>query len=150
MTPRTAVDLDQKLFDVSSISMEDDIRTATRHVATPPRQLNVVQPNVLPAYVEHHPDVDEVGRLTAETVALQYEATAKAVEKMGEDLQHHAKILSAELIRIDEALKYVADTAAGIREEGKASFERVQAQSIITTQVRDACAEIRKKMGAPD
>ena len=31
----------------------------------------------MPNYVEHHPDADDVGRLTAEALVMTYEASAK-------------------------------------------------------------------------
>jgi len=142
------VDVDRKPFVASEL--EADVREALVTDFAPHRQINVVPTNPLPAYVEHHQDADQVGRLTAEAVVHQYEATAQSVEEMGIDLKAYAKFLIEELERTQEAVKYVADTVQSIRDEGKRSFERVQQRSMITTQVRDACAEIRNKIAAQD
>ena len=40
----------------------------------------------MPPYVEHHADVDQIGKLSAEAVIAQYEGAVKALEDMGTTL----------------------------------------------------------------
>jgi hypothetical protein len=40
----------------------------------------------MPSYVEHHADVDQIGKLSAEAVIAQYEGAVKALEAMGTTL----------------------------------------------------------------
>lgn len=100
----------------------------------------------LPAYVQHSPDVNETGRLTAEVVVQQYEETAKAIEAMSADMVEMQKRMEAEVQachRVVEDLKALAQQA---RDEGKRAFQTIEQMAKLTEDVRTACGDMRLKL----
>lgn len=89
----------------------------------------------------------DVGRLSAEAVLAQYEAAAKAVEGMGDDVKIRIDRLEKALTEADQDLKLVAETAAAIREKGKLVQVQIEEASTLSKDIKDACAEFRKKVG---
>ena len=100
----------------------------------------------LPSYVEHAPGTPEVGRLTAEVVVREYEAVAKSVEQMSAELIELQRRMEAEIAIIHEVTKELAACAERARTEGKAAFERVEAMSKITAEVRENCAAMSARL----
>jgi hypothetical protein len=103
-------------------------------------------PPVVPFTTPKLHDLDELGRMSAEAVLTQYEATARAVEEMGNDVKDMVKRLGEKLIECDTDLKHLAETAAAIRDKGKHSQALIEQISSLSTSVRAACAEFKKKM----
>lgn len=110
----------------------------------------------MPDYVSHHPQVDEVGRLSAEALAMSYESAAKEIEAMGNSLadelklcEQHTVNLVRELQRVREetamAVQQSAATAQAYRDEAKALFDQVQGRSIAAAKVREVCRSIIEK-----
>jgi hypothetical protein len=91
-------------------------------------------------------DLDELGRMSAEAVLTQYEATARAVEEMGTEVKDKVKQLGEKLIECDTDLKHLAETAAAIREKGKHSQALIEQISALSTNVRSICEDFKKKM----
>lgn len=98
--------------------------------------------------VIQHVDEKDVGRLSAEAVLAQYEAAAKAVEGMGNEIKERIKRLEAALIEADKDMKLVAEAAAAIREKGKLVYIQIEEASELSSGIRNACADFRKKVGA--
>ena len=76
------------------VDVEHDIAQALTK-SPPPRDhraIGFAPPKVrtpsppMPPYVEHHADVDQIGKLSAEAVIAQYEGAVKALEAMGTTL----------------------------------------------------------------
>jgi transposase-like protein len=97
--------------------------------------------------VEHVNEKD-IGRLSAEAVLTQYEATAKAVETMGTEVKDRIAKLEAAMREADEALKLVAEAAHSIRERGKLVQVQIEEATQLSKEIRDTCAEFRRKVGA--
>ena len=65
----------------------------------------------MPPYVEHHPDVDQIGKLSAEAVTAQYEDAVKALEAMGTTLIDCVNRAEKMAAGCKDAIAYVQDTA---------------------------------------
>jgi len=138
-----------KPLDISTI--EDEIAD-TIHRAHP-RDLDEPEPQEfappeerLPDYVQHADNVDPVGRLTAEAIVKQHEETARAMEQMGEGIKEWSAHLERLLQMNDAALKHVERTVQAVRDEAKRQFERVEQHSNLSTEVREKCDEMVKKL----
>jgi len=103
-------------------------------------------PAKLPDYVQHADNVDPVGRLTAEAIVKQHEETARAMEQMGEGIKEWSAHLERLLQMNDAALKHVERTVQAVRDEAKRQFERVEQHSNLSTEVREKCDEMVKKL----
>lgn len=121
-------------FDVTTI--EDDIAEALE-----------VARYIKPA--QRAATVDDIGTLSAEAVASQFEEAAKAVEQMGADLLdcvRRAEVMAADC---KTAIAYVQETADKYREEAKLIRDRIEHVSNLTVEVRSACDEMRRKIEKP-
>jgi hypothetical protein len=103
----------------------------------------------MPAYVEHHADVDQIGKLSAEAVVAQYEGAVKALEDMGTTLVDCVGRAEKMAAGCKDAISYVQDTAQKYREEAKLIFDRIEQASVMTAEVRSVCDEMRKKIEHP-
>jgi hypothetical protein len=103
----------------------------------------------MPPYVEHHADVDQIGKLSAEAVIAQYEDTVKALEAMGTTLIDCVKRAEKMAAGCKDAIAYVQDTAQKYRDEAKVIFDRIEQASVMTAEVRSVCDEMRKKIEHP-
>jgi hypothetical protein len=99
------------------------------------------------AVIEHVQEKD-IGRLSAEAVLAQYEAAAKSVEGMGDEIKERIRRLEAALVEADKDMKLVAEAAAAIREKGKLVYAQIEEASSLSEGIRNACADFRKKVGA--
>jgi peroxiredoxin family protein len=110
-------------------------------------------PIPLPDYVTHAEDVDQVGRLTAEAVAMSFEASAKKIEAMGAMLMDSMKECETESVRLlreldkvkaenEEAVRACAAAAEVYRSQAKELFEKIQSRSIAAAKVRETCAAV--------
>jgi hypothetical protein len=114
--------------------IERDIRQVlSRHTPPPAREDNV--------------RIDDLGRMSAEAVLTQYEAAAKAVEEMGNDVKTMVKRLGEALIECSTDMKHVAETAAAIREKGKHSQALIEQVSALSSEIRKTCDEFKIKVG---
>lgn len=120
-----------------------------------PRSVDVASPKVatpdmaMPDYVEHRDGATEIGKLSAEAVVREYEAAAKDIEKLGEELAAHVKqceIMSREAFAVTAELK---ETAERYREEAKRVFLQIENCSHKTSEVRKLCGELRDKIAVP-
>ena len=102
----------------------------------------------IPAYVEHIPDVSEIGRMTATAVIQEWETASKAIEAMGSELSAAARRLEEALADVADVMKGLEETAQAHRDRGKQIFLQIEAQSQLTAHVRTACAAMREKLAA--
>ena len=120
-----------------------------------PRTIDLALPKIrtpsppMPAYVEHHADIDQIGKLSAEGVIAQYEGAVKALEAMGTTLIDCVQRAEKMAAGCKEAIAYVQDTAQKYREEAKLVFDRIEQASVMTAEVRSVCDEMRKRIENP-
>src|ERR1700748_2242462 len=100
----------------------------------------------LPDYVEHREGVSRVGQLTAEAVVRDYEAAAKEIEAMGDELISAAKKCEAMTADVHTAIAFMRDTAASYREEAKMIFKRIEECAMFTEDVRKTCETVKRRM----
>ena len=122
-------------------------------------------------------DLESLGRMSAEAVMTQYEATAKSVEEMGKTVRDIAGKVAAKLLEYDTDMKRMTDetntmvrdtavklaevltdcdadlkivdeTAAAIREKGKHNEALIAQISQMSKTIREACAAFKKQMEA--
>ena len=138
------------------VDVEHDIAKALAN-SPPPRDHRRVdfapairaQTPPMPPYVEHHADVDQIGKLTAESAIAQYEGAVKALEAMGTTLIDCVNRAEKMAAGCKDAITYVQDTAQKYREEAKLIFDRIEQASVMTAEVRSVCDEMRKKIEHP-
>ena len=113
----------------------------------PPKVRMPSQP--MPPYVEHHADIDQIGKLSAEAVIAQYESAVKALEAMGTTLIDCVQRAEKMAAGCKDAIAYVQDTAQKYREEAKLVFDRIEQASVMTAEVRSVCDDMRKRIENP-
>lgn len=144
----TIVEAALGLIDVEHVALTKSAPLRDHHTigfATPPK----VRTSPMPPYVEHHPDVDQIGKLSAEAVTAQYEGAVKALEAMGITLIDCVKRAEKMAAECKDAIAYVQDTAQKYREEAKLIFDRIEQASVMTAEVRSLCDEMRKRIEHP-
>jgi hypothetical protein len=145
----TIVEPALELIDVEHVALTKRARLADHRrigFAAPPK---VLTPSSPMPYVEHHPDVDQIGKLSAEAVTAQYEGAVKAFEAMGTTLIDCVTRAEKMAAGCKDAIAYVQDTAQKYREEAKLIFDRIEQASVMTAEVRSLCDEMRKKIEHP-
>jgi hypothetical protein len=103
----------------------------------------------MPDYVEHRNGATEIGRLSAEAVVREYEATAKEIESMGGELLARVKQcedVTRDAFAVTEELNQIARR---YREEAKRVFEHIEGCSSMVAEVRNICSELKDKIAAP-
>src|SRR5215203_2034473 len=103
----------------------------------------------LPNYVQHRDGATEIGKLSAEAVVQEYEATAKDIESLGLELVEQVRLceaMSRETLAVIEELK---EMAARHREEAKRIFLHIESCSQMTGDVRRVCGELKNKIVVP-
>ena len=104
-------------------------------------------PLPMPDYVEHREEVSEVGRLSAQAVAAEYESAAVDIEKLAQGLIEMAAkctedtemvIKHNEMVRakIEEQVTACMAAAQLYRDEAKAAFDKIQTQSLLVDDAR--------------
>ena len=137
--PRTRLDLTK--LDLAKL--EADVSAA---LPTLPVRAATAPPEPLPDYVEHREGVSRVGQLTAEAVVRDYEAAAKEIEAMGNELISAAKKCEAMTGEVHDAIAFMRDTAASYREEAKKIFKRIEECALFTEDVRKTCETVKRRM----
>jgi hypothetical protein len=100
----------------------------------------------MPDYVEHRDGATEIGKLSAEAVVREYEATAKEIESMGTELLERVKeceAMTRDALAVTTELKEVA---ARYREEAKRVFEHIESCSLVVAEARKACTDLKDKI----
>lgn len=134
--------------------MEREIQTELRH--RPPlhetRTTHLDAPTIgaptlaMPDYVEHREGATEIGKLSAEAVVREYEATAKEIESMGAELLDRVKeceAMTRDALAVTEELKLVA---ARYREEAKRVFDHIESCSLVVAEARKTCTDLKDRI----
>ena len=139
--------LEARPFDASQI--EGDIREAVQQrpphiqaIETAPRSVK----SQLPDYVSHRDDVSEIGKLSAEAIAREYEVTAKEIEAMGEVVRDMVQRCEQLTTSASSMLKDIKATATRYRQEGKRIFNEIESCSSAADEVRKLCDAFRDKI----
>jgi len=109
--------------------------------------LSVSAPTLaMPDYVEHREGATEIGKLSAEAVVREYEATAKEIEAMGTELIERVRqceAMTRDALAVNEELREMANR---YREEAKRVFLQIENCSLVTAEVRKTCLELKEKI----
>ncbi|HEY2446534.1 MAG TPA: hypothetical protein VGI20_12435 [Rhizomicrobium sp.] len=134
-------------FDVSQL--EGDIREAVHqrpaHIQAVEAAPQPARPQV-PDYVSHRDDVSEIGKLSAEAIAREYEVTAKEIEAMGEVVRDMVQRCEQLTTSASSMLKDIKATATRYRQEGKRIFDEIESCSGAADEVRKLCETFRDKI----
>ncbi|MDE2331485.1 MAG: hypothetical protein KGK16_11985 [Bradyrhizobium sp.] len=103
----------------------------------------------MPNYVEHREGVTEIGKLSAEAVVREYEATAKEIESMGIDLVERVKACEAMTRDTLQVTQELNEIAARYRKEAKRVFEHIENCSLLVAAARETCGELKDKLAIP-
>ncbi|WGS17587.1 MULTISPECIES: hypothetical protein [unclassified Bradyrhizobium] len=122
--------------------MDGEINTVSPH--RPRSNIRPLSP--MPDYVEHRNGVNEVGKLSAEAVVREYEAAVKEIEALGTELQLAAKKCETMVAGVHDVIAEIKEFAAGYRDQGKRFFLQIEAVSLMTTEVRNTCEVLKKKI----
>jgi hypothetical protein len=138
------------VFDMDE-AMAEEVARRPMHPALvrEPQIIDYAPPKVrraLPDYVEHRPEVGEIGQLSAEAVIAECEAAAKQVEAMGEELK--ARLARIDVMKADAmaVLEEIKETAAAHREEGKRVFLQIEDCTNLMAEVRATCQMLKGKI----
>jgi len=148
--------MSQSTNGIPPVDIESEIRSGIRNrqalqdphvsVASPP--IDAAE-QAMPDYVEHRDGATEIGKLSAEAVLREYEATAKEIESMGAELVDRVKQCEAvtrDALAVTAELKEIA---ARYREEAKRVFEHIENCSHMVAEARKTAAELRDKFATP-
>lgn len=139
-----------KPFDVNRL--EDGVRDAVQqnrpYVQVTDHVPRTVLAPPVPEYVNHRDDVSEIGKLSAEAIAKEYEETAKEIEAMGEVVREMVKRCEQLSSSASSMLKDIKTTAGHYRKEGKRMFTEIESCSSAADEVRKLCEGFRDKIAA--
>jgi hypothetical protein len=127
-----------------------NIRSLSGNVMRPVARLESVEYNPTPT-------VNDVGRLSAEALAMSYESAAKELEELGQVLIGEVK--ANEVAALDvvkdlerqrevtrQAVEQVKETAGAYRAEAKELSDHVQSRALAADNVRVVCLELVNKI----
>jgi len=127
------------LRSVDFDSLEQDVQTALKRQRVDERVGEAIRQPVTEK---------DIGRLSAEAVLAQYEAAARGVETMGDEIKDRITKLETAMREADEAMKLVNEAAAAIREKGKLVHVQIEEATQLSRDISNACTEFRRKVGA--
>jgi len=99
--------------------------------------------------VKHAAGATEIGKLSAEAVARDYEAAAKEIETMGSELLERVKQYETVGRDAHAVSAELNDIAARYRDEAKRVFDHIETCSIAVAQAHNICADLKDKMISP-
>jgi predicted ribosome quality control (RQC) complex YloA/Tae2 family protein len=89
---------------------------------------------------------EDIGRMSAQAVQLQYEHAAQAVERMGEEVQERIRRLTTALQECDEDMKVLKETAELVREKGQLVYAQIDEIAGLSKNIRETCAAFRTQL----
>ena len=92
--------------------------------------------------------VDDLGKMSGEAIMAQYEAAARSVEEMGEDVKERIAKLEAAMEECHKDMRLITEAAVFIREKGTAMRAQIEKASEVSNDIRSAVDEFKRKMGA--
>jgi hypothetical protein len=137
---------------LTNIEREITAEVHNRPPVSGPRPLDIAPTVVsapdlaMPDYVEHRDGATEIGKLSAEAVVREYEAAAKDIEKLGEELAAQVKQCEAMSREAFAATAELKETAERYREEARRVFLQIENCSLKTSEVRKLCGELKDKI----
>jgi uncharacterized coiled-coil DUF342 family protein len=134
-----------KPFDVSRLEVE--VQEAVQQRQSHVQAVDYV-PRSVPEYVKHRDDVTEIGKLSAEAIVKEYEATAKEIEAMGQTVNEMVQRCEQLTASATSMLRDIKNTASRYRKEGKRMFDEIEQCSTATDEVRRMCEGFRDKIAA--
>ena len=137
---------------LTDIEREIQTELRTKPPANEPRVSDpptVHSPATMPGYVEHREGVTEIGKLSAEAVVREYEAAAKEIEAMGSDLVEQARQCERVMAEALGVTGELQEVAARYRTEAKRVFDQIENYSVVVSEVRKTCTELRDKIAVP-
>ena len=132
--------------------IEKEFRKLDHHDSLP---TEIAPPSVrapdlgMPDYVEHSDGATEIGKLSAEAVVREYEAAAKDIEALGDELTERAKQCEAMLREAFVVTEELKETAARYRAEAKRVFVQIESCSLLTAEVRKICEDMKDRLATP-
>jgi hypothetical protein len=100
----------------------------------------------MPDYVEHRNGVNQVGKLSAEVIVREYDAAVKEIEALGVELTDAARRCEETVAGVHTMAKEIKELAASYRDEGKRYFLQIEECSLMTSEVRMVCEELKNKI----
>jgi hypothetical protein len=162
---REASGLSRSPFDVGNL-LEDEIRETLSH----PRDLDELPPEEwgprrhFPDLVANSPrtpsgltadgfvptrDEFDLGKITSEAIKADREATAAAIEQLGQDIEDRMRRLETEIkIESQRQLAEIKELAEQHREAGKLHAAKVESAAADLIESRNLIEAMRKKMGS--
>jgi len=150
LTSRRDLDLERQeaeLENLSSIQGDLPVTYAPPRVRAP--SLSMPDHVAIADHVEHTEQATEIGQLSAEAIASEYEAAAKGIEAMGAELMARVKqceAMTRDALAVTEEMK---DTASRYPEQAKRLFLQIESCSLITAEVRKTCTDLKQRIAAP-
>ena len=138
-----AQNVNVKPFDVSRL--EAEVQEAVQQRQPYVQAVDQV-PRSVPDYVKHRENATEIGKLSAEAIVKEYEATAKEIETMGQTVTEMVQRCDQLTASATAMLKDIKNTASRYRKEGKRMFDEIEQCSKATDEVRSLCESFRDKI----
>lgn len=92
--------------------------------------------------------VDDLGKMSGEAIMAQYEAAARSVEDMGEEVKDRIAKLEAAMEECHKDMRLITEAAVFIREKGIAVQAQIEKASAVSNDIRSAVNEFKRKVGA--
>ena len=140
-----AQNVNLKPFDVNRLEAEVQEAVQQRQSYVQPVDQ---APHSVPDYVKHRENATEIGKLSAEAIVKEYEATAKEIETMGQTVTEMVQRCDQLTASATAMLKDIKNTASRYRKEGKRMFDEIERCSTATEEVRRMCEGFRDKLAA--
>ncbi|MBV8926062.1 MAG: hypothetical protein JOZ74_11910 [Bradyrhizobium sp.] len=137
---------------VTDIEREIQAEFRQRPPLHDPRSSHIEPPTIgapalaMPDYVEHRDGATEIGKLSAEAVVREYEATAKEIESMGSELLERVRQCEAMTRDALAVTAELREVAARYREEAKRAFDHIESCSQVVAEARKTCTELKDKI----
>src|SRR5215475_8023272 len=100
----------------------------------------------MPDYVEHRDGATEIGKLSAEAIAREYEVAAKEIEATRTELIERAKQCETMIRDTLAVADEIKEVATRYREQGKRIFIEIENCSELAAEVRKTCNELSDKI----
>ena len=134
---------------VIQVGVRSEFAMNERAISRPSSSMIGAPEIAMPDYVEHRDGATEIGKLSAEAVVREYEATAKEIESMGADLTECVKRCEGVTRDALVVTKELNEVAARYRAEAKRVFEHIENCSVIVAKARKTCVELKDRMVKP-
>jgi hypothetical protein len=89
--------------------------------------------------------LEELGRMSGEAIKTQYEATAKAIESLSDEVNTRIKGLEEQLVIADRDLKMIEEAAAIYRDKGHHAQAEIEHASTSSANLRKLIDSFKDK-----